>query len=105
MSAEKMKTEETPLSKGMEASEPPRKLHITETPMTWSNWYKHINWLNVTFIMFLPIFGLVQTIWVPLQLKTAIWTLTYYAMTGLGITAGKFPVLWLQSMISWSGIY
>ncbi|KAI5298260.1 hypothetical protein KEM56_004205, partial [Ascosphaera pollenicola] len=71
----------------------PRKVHITETPMTWSNWYKHINWLNVTFIMFLPMFGLLQTIWVPLQLKTAIWTLTYYAMTGLGITAG-YHRLW-----------
>jgi len=26
----------------------PKKPHITETPMTWKNWYQHVNWLNVS---------------------------------------------------------
>jgi stearoyl-CoA desaturase (delta-9 desaturase) len=25
----------------------PKKPHITDTPMTRKNWYKHVNWLNV----------------------------------------------------------
>ena len=26
----------------------PKKPHITETPITRSNWYKHVIWLNVS---------------------------------------------------------
>ena len=66
----------------------PKKPHITEEPITGANWYKHINWLNVTLIVALPIYGLVAAYWTPLQLKTAIWAVAYYFMTGLGITAG-----------------
>lgn len=35
-----------------------KKPHITEQPMTWKNWYKHINWLSTTFIIFIPLIGL-----------------------------------------------
>lgn len=70
-------------------SVPAKKVHITETQMTLSNWYKHVNWLNVTFILFIPLYGLIQSYWVPLQLKTAVWSVLYYYMTGIGITAGK----------------
>jgi hypothetical protein len=27
----------------------PKKPHITDTPITKANWYKHVNWLNVSF--------------------------------------------------------
>jgi stearoyl-CoA desaturase (Delta-9 desaturase) len=67
----------------------PKKSHITEEPITKSNWYKHVNWLNVTLIIGLPIYGLIAAYWTPLQLKTAVWAIAYYFMTGLGITAGK----------------
>jgi stearoyl-CoA desaturase (delta-9 desaturase) len=67
-----------------------KKVHITETKMTLKNWYKHVNWLNVTFILGVPMYGLIQSLWVPLQLKTAIWAVLYYFYTGLGITAGEF---------------
>jgi len=67
-----------------------KKPHITEEAITKSNWYKHVNWLNVTLIIGLPIYGLIAAYWTPLQLKTAIWAVSYYFMTGLGITAGKF---------------
>lgn len=65
-----------------------RKPHISETPMTWKNWYKHINWLNTTLIVFVPMLGLVAAYWVPLQWKTLAFAVIYYFNTGLGITAG-----------------
>ena len=66
----------------------PKKTHITETPMTRSNWWKHVNWLNVTLIVGIPLYGLVQAWTVPLYWKTALFAVIYYFWTGLGITAG-----------------
>ncbi|KAF2098779.1 acyl-CoA desaturase [Rhizodiscina lignyota] len=71
----------------------PRKVHITDLPMTSENWYKHINWLNVYFIVLFPLSGLVAAFWTPLRLETAIWAVLYYFATGLGITAG-YHRLW-----------
>jgi stearoyl-CoA desaturase (Delta-9 desaturase) len=71
----------------------PKKVHITETPMTRSNWYKHVNWLNVTLIVLIPIYGLIGAWWVPLHLKTAIWAVAYYFATGLGMTMGTHFIL------------
>lgn len=67
----------------------PKKPHITETAMSKSNWYKHVNWLNVFLIVGIPVYGLVQAIWTPLRLKTALFAVGYYFVTGLGITAGE----------------
>jgi stearoyl-CoA desaturase (delta-9 desaturase) len=64
------------------------KTHITDTPMTRANWYKHVNWLNVTLIVGIPLYGCIQASWAPLYLKTAIFAVVYYFWTGLGITAG-----------------
>ncbi|KAL8737772.1 MAG: hypothetical protein Q9181_001362 [Wetmoreana brouardii] len=66
----------------------PSEPHITEFPITKANWYKHINWLNVTLIVGVPLYGCIQAIWTTLQWKTALWAIAYYYMTGLGITAG-----------------
>ncbi|KAL8384456.1 hypothetical protein RB599_006678 [Gaeumannomyces hyphopodioides] len=73
-----------------------KKPHISDEPMTMKNWHKHVNWLNTTFILFVPLCGLISTYWVPLQFKTAIWALVYYFNTGLGITAG-YHRLWAHS--------
>ncbi|PYH92133.1 delta-9 fatty acid desaturas-like protein [Aspergillus ellipticus CBS 707.79] len=85
------------------ASNPPpsqgngsRKVHIADTPITLRNWQKHLDWLNVTMIILIPLYGCLQALWVPLQLKTAIWAITYYFFTGLGITAG-YHRLWSHS--------
>lgn len=66
-----------------------KKPHITDTKLTLANWYQHVNWLNVILILGVPLSGCIQALWVPLQLKTAVWAVLYYFMTGLGITAGK----------------
>jgi stearoyl-CoA desaturase (delta-9 desaturase) len=68
-----------------------KKVHIADTPMTWSNIHKHIDWLNTIFIIIIPMIGFVSTYWVPLQWKTAVFSIIYYFNTGLGITAGQFP--------------
>lgn len=69
-----------------------RKQHISELPITLSNWYKHIDWLNVTFILLIPLAGFIYSYWVPLHFYTFIFAIVYYFNTGLGITAGE-PLL------------
>jgi stearoyl-CoA desaturase (delta-9 desaturase) len=76
---------------------------ISETPMTWTNMYKHINWLNTILIVIVPMIGLVSSYWVPLQLKTLAFAVAYYFYTGLGITAGM-STLTKHSMVRMFGI-
>lgn len=68
------------------------KVHIADTPMTWGNFHQHVNWLNTTFIVIVPLIGFISSYWVPLRLYTALWAVFYYVHTGLGITAGKLPL-------------
>ncbi|KAI1961447.1 stearoyl-CoA 9-desaturase [Ophidiomyces ophidiicola] len=82
-----------------QATDPNVKSHITDTPMTLSNWYQHVNWLNVVLILAVPLYGCYQAFYTPLQLKTAIWTTMYYYMTGIGITAG-YHRLWAHCSYS-----
>lgn len=66
-----------------------KKPHITEQPMTWTNWYQHLDWLSIFFIIVVPLMGFVAAFNVPLRLYTALFAVVYYFNTGLGITAGK----------------
>lgn len=68
-----------------------RQPHISELPITFSNWYKHINWLNTFLIAGLPLIGTVSAYWVPLHPYTAIFAFLFYFNTGLAITAGMLP--------------
>jgi stearoyl-CoA desaturase (delta-9 desaturase) len=77
------------------SNEGTKRAHITEQPMTISNWHKHIAWVNVIFVAIIPLVGLIMTYSTPLLWKTAVWALIYYFMTGLGITAG---ILYLVNM-------
>ncbi|KAK6853339.1 hypothetical protein PG995_010151 [Apiospora arundinis] len=70
-----------------------KKPHITETPITWGNWYKHVNWLNTYFIVGVPVMGLIGAYFTPLYTATALFAVFYYFNTGLGITAG-YHRLW-----------
>jgi stearoyl-CoA desaturase (delta-9 desaturase) len=72
------------------ASSPRSKPHITDQPITLSNWHKHVNWLNVYFIGGIPLMGCIAAIWTPLRLETAIWSVIYYFCTGLGKLAQNF---------------
>ena len=62
--------------------------HISDEAITLANWYKHINWLNITLVIGVPIYGLIQSFWTPLHFNTALFAVVYYFMCGLGITAG-----------------
>lgn len=66
----------------------PRKPHIADTKLNSSNWYLHVNWLNTVLIVGVPLLGCVAAFWTPLYWQTAVWSVVYYFMTGLGITAG-----------------
>ena len=89
---EYLSSQPTPMAKTSEPnrnkSYDPKKQHITDSPMTKANWYKHVNWLNVTLIVGVPLYGLIQAWWTPLQWKTTLFAVAYYFATGLGITAG-----------------
>lgn len=69
------------------------KKHISEQPWTSSNWYKHINWLNMYLTVFFPLIGFLYAHNVKLHLNTAIFAILYYFVGGLSITAG-YHRLW-----------
>ncbi|ODQ68252.1 hypothetical protein NADFUDRAFT_48902 [Nadsonia fulvescens var. elongata DSM 6958] len=69
------------------------KVHISEQKMTLANWPQHVNWLNATIVVLIPVFGIVCAFFTPLQKKTAIWAFFYYCCSGIGITAG-YHRLW-----------
>lgn len=69
------------------------KRHISEQPVTWANWHRHVHWVNTTLILIVPIFGCIAAFSTPVKLSTAIWAVIYYFWTGLGITAG-YHRLW-----------
>ncbi|KAI0525929.1 acyl-CoA desaturase 1 [Xylaria bambusicola] len=73
-----------------------KKPHITELPITWGNWYKHVNWLNTYFIIIVPLMGCVGAYFTPLTYRTAVFTVLFYFGSGLGITAG-YHRLWAHS--------
>ncbi|KAL8714721.1 MAG: hypothetical protein Q9225_006504 [Loekoesia sp. 1 TL-2023] len=79
----------------------PNEPHITESPITKANWYKHVNWLNVTLIVGIPLYGCIQAIWTTLQWKTALWAIAYYYMTGLGITAALVGGGAVEGSVRW----
>lgn len=74
--------------------------HISEMPITWRNWHQHLNWLNVFFVIIVPVLGFLGAMWTPLHPYTAIFAAVYYFNTALGITAGmwdrKIKVVWLK---------
>ncbi|KAI4644743.1 stearoyl-CoA 9-desaturase [Alternaria triticimaculans] len=75
-------------------STPPEKApHISSQPITWTNWYKKINWLNTTLVILIPSYGLYLARSTPLTLPTFLWSIVYYATTAFGITGG-YHRLW-----------
>ena len=53
-------------------------------PITWDNWYNELNWLHFAILAGTPVVGLVGAYYTPLRWETAVWSVVYYYMTGLG---------------------
>ena len=82
------------------------ELHIIDQPWTLSNWHKHLNWLHVVILAGVPLLGLYGCLTAKVQIKTVVWAVIYYFMTGLGITAGNcFPSIHLRFMTNLSGYH
>ena len=75
-----------------------KKPHISELPMTLRNWYQHLDWLSIYFILVIPILGLVAATQIPLRLYTVAFAVVYYFMCGTGITAGTSDIMTLQNI-------
>jgi stearoyl-CoA desaturase (delta-9 desaturase) len=69
------------------------KPHISELPITFRNWYYHINWVNTSLILIVPLFGFIAALYTSLRAATLSWAILYYFWTALGITAG-YHRLW-----------
>lgn len=67
--------------------------------MTRHNWHQHIDWLNIYFILIIPLTGFISAYWIPAQTYTIIFAFVYYFNTGLGITAGMHSVLSVQASL------
>lgn len=74
-------------------SKTPKKVHISHQAITVSNWYEHIDWMNTTFVAFIPLIGFYFAFSTSLVWKTVVWTFVYYFLTGLGITAGIYTII------------
>ncbi|TGZ84914.1 hypothetical protein EX30DRAFT_337366 [Ascodesmis nigricans] len=81
------------------AAAAPVKRHISDEPITRKNWWKHLNFLNITLILVIPMLGIYAAYFTPIDKKTLIWAVIYYFWTGLGITAG-YHRLWAHTSYS-----
>lgn len=50
---------------------------------------RRIRWFNFSFLVLIPLAGIVQALWVHLCWKTLIWSATYYVLTAGSITIGE----------------
>ncbi|PUU73588.1 hypothetical protein B9Z19DRAFT_1003973 [Tuber borchii] len=73
--------------------------HISETPITLGNLWQHIDKLNITLIVLVPILGVWAAFYTPLRTQTLCWAVLYYFWTGFGITAG-YHRLWAHTSYS-----
>jgi hypothetical protein len=57
------------------------------------NWYRHVEWFNMTFAVFVPIWAMTKAYRTPLKTETAALAVFLYICTGLSITSGMFYLL------------
>ncbi|KAJ7185046.1 hypothetical protein C8R46DRAFT_1209225 [Mycena filopes] len=62
-------------------------------PITWSNLWSVLEWINVLILPMVPLFSLIGAYQTKLRWETALFAVVYYFYTGLGITAG-YHRLW-----------
>ncbi|SCV01056.1 LAMI_0G09076g1_1 [Lachancea mirantina] len=75
--------------------------HISEMPWTVHNWHRHLNWLNMVLVVGIPLVGWYYALSgkVPLHRNVAIFSLLYYVIGGVSITAG-YHRLWAHRAYS-----
>lgn len=61
---------------------------LFDQPVTSKNWTKFVNWPQAILLTVTPLIALYGILTTELTQKTLIWTIVYYFITGLGITAG-----------------
>lgn len=61
---------------------------LLEFPITWTNFLQHIHWVNTSFIVILPLSGLILAHWVNPKTETLVFAFLYHLVAGLGVTAG-----------------
>jgi len=71
----------------------PKEVHVGDQLWTWSNCLQKINWEHAPALTILPLIALYGLFFVHLQYNTFLWSVAYYFITGLGITAG-YHRLW-----------
>lgn len=76
-----------------------KEKHISEQPWTRENWTEHINWLNTTLVLAIPLIGVLLSFFVPLRLPTFILSIVLFSASGLSITAG-YHRLWAHRAYS-----
>lgn len=57
-------------------------------PSPQKNWYKFVNWIQSILLVAIPFVALYGIFTTDLQTKTFVWSIIYYYVTGMGITAG-----------------
>lgn len=62
-------------------------------PFAWKNFRDELNWLSVVILTATPVIGLIGAMFTPLRWETFLFSVFYYFVTGLGITAG-YHRLW-----------
>ncbi|KAH9924363.1 delta9-fatty acid desaturase [Amylocystis lapponica] len=72
--------------------------HVLKTqkplpPITWQNLHKELNYLSFAILTITPTIAIIGLFTVKLRWETALWSIIYYYITGLGITAG-YHRLW-----------
>ncbi|TFY81300.1 hypothetical protein EWM64_g2712 [Hericium alpestre] len=62
-------------------------------PIGWNNWWKELNYLTVAILTLTPAIAIYGAFTTKLRWETAVFSVFYYFVTGLGITAG-YHRLW-----------
>jgi stearoyl-CoA desaturase (Delta-9 desaturase) len=62
-------------------------------PFRWKNVLTDLNWLNVAILIVTPLIGIIGAYFTKLRWETFLFSVFYYYVTGLGITAG-YHRLW-----------
>ncbi len=53
-------------------------------PISWDNWWKELNYLSLSVLTITPAIAIYGAFTVPLQWQTALFSVFYYFVTGLG---------------------